>query len=98
MDQQLTAVSLRPRMPPRRKTFEPVTLRIGNDAHRAHMLNLSAGGACLHTRGAVRVWQVVAFEVAGRTLDGRVSWVAGDRCGVRFVTPLTVEDLDDIAS
>ena len=85
-----------PRALPRRKVFEPIVLRIGEDSHRAHMLNLSAGGACLHARCAPKVWTVVAIEFAGRVLDGRVSWVAGDRCGVRFTSPLSATEVDAI--
>ena len=48
-----------PRAVPRRKTFELVGLALENICHRAHMLNLSAGGACLHARCTLRVWQTV---------------------------------------
>ena len=81
---------------PRRKTFEPVVLRVAEVAHRAHMLNLSVGGACLHARCALAIWDTVVIQVAGRSLPGRVSWVAGDRCGVRFTRPLTAAEVDGI--
>lgn len=86
-----------PRAVPRRKTFEPVVLRIADAAHRAHMLNLSVAGACLHARCTLRVWGTVSVDVRGRTLPGRVSWIVGDRCGIRFTTPLTAAEVDAIA-
>ena len=87
-----------PRVLPRRKTFEPVVLTVGDTTHRAHMLNLSAGGACLHARCTVSIWNSVVIALHGRELHGRVSWVAGDRFGVRFVAPLSEAELDAIVS
>lgn len=78
-----------PRGMRRRKTFCPVTIEVGDTRQRAHMLNLSEGGACLHVRGSLRVWSGVGVELDGQLVPARVSWAAGDRCGVRFLQPLT---------
>ena len=83
-----------PRALPRSKTFEPVVLRVADVDHRAHMLNLSVGGACLHARCSLAIWNHVVIDIAGRSLSGRVSWVAGDRCGVRFTNPLTMAEVN----
>lgn len=85
------------RVLPRRKTFAPVALEVDANCYRAHMLNLSAGGACLHSHCTLRAWTKVVVDVRGRKLEGRVSWVAGDRFGVRFTTPLTAAEVDLIA-
>lgn len=86
-----------PRGQPRRKTFLPVTLSIGDQRYRAHMLNLSTGGACVHVaRAPLRVWHAVGVEVAGRAMPGRLSWVDGERCGVRFAVPLTASDVEQL--
>ena len=92
----LTIAAPAPRALPRRKVFEPIVLTVRGEAHRAHMLNLSAGGACLHTRCTLKVLDAVAIEFGGRLLDARVSWTAGDRCGVRFTKPLTPAQVDAI--
>lgn len=86
-----------PRAVARRKTFEPIVLDLAGTKVRAHMLNLSTGGACLHSRCTLRAWQTVSIEVRGRVVRGRVSWIAGERCGVRFVQPLTASEVDAIA-
>lgn len=91
------APALVPRAVPRRKTFELVGLQLDAVCHRAHMLNLSAGGACVHARCTLRVWQTVTVTVRGRVLPGRISWIAGDRCGVRFTTALSAAEVDAIA-
>lgn len=85
------------RTQPRRKTFHPVVLRIGDDRHRAHMLNLSTGGACIHAgRAPLQLAHSVRVEVGGWTLPARVSWIAGERCGIRFLKPLTVTDVEKL--
>lgn len=83
-----------PRHMPRRKTFRLVAIEVDRACHRAHMLNLSTGGACLHARLTLRAWQTIGVDLDGRMLPARVSWTAGDRCGVRFLEPLTVEEVD----
>ena len=83
-----------PRHQPRRKTFRVVAIEVDRVSHRAHMLNLSTGGACLHARLSLRPWQTVGGDLDGRLLPARVSWTAGDRCGVRFLEPLTAAEVD----
>lgn len=86
-----------PRAVPRRKTFELVALEVDGGTYRAHMLNLSLGGACLHSQCALKAWKRVVVDVRGRKLEGRISWVAGDRFGVKFTAPLTAAEVDRIA-
>lgn len=87
-----------PRGQPRRKVFHPVALLVGGERHRAHMLNVSVGGACLYARCPLRVWGGVTIEIEDSVLEGRISWVAGDRCGVRFTRPLTPAELNALST
>jgi hypothetical protein len=82
-----------PRAAPRRKVFHPATLETADGRQRAHLLNLSAVGACLHVQAGVRIWSAVVIQAAGQTVAARVTWADGQRCGVKFVTPLDAATL-----
>ena len=85
-----------PRHEPRRKIFRVVAIEADRAIHRAHMLNVSTGGACLHARLSLRPWQTVTVDIDGQLVPARVSWTAGDRCGVRFLEPLTADRVDQL--
>ena len=83
-----------PRAAPRRKVFRPAWLETGNDRHRAHILNLSAIGACVHARAVHRVWSGVTLQIGEQALAARVTWADGERCGVKFARALSPTELD----
>jgi hypothetical protein len=85
-----------PRAAPRRKLFHPGWLDTADGRHRAHVLNMSAIGACVHARCVHRVWSSVTLQLDALTMMGRVTWADGERCGVKFARPLTASELDEI--
>lgn len=87
-----------PRAALRVKVFRPVWLDTADGRTRAHVINLSAIGACLHARCAHPVWSGVALELNGELISGRVTWTDGDRCGVKFAQPLRADALAVLAT
>lgn len=85
-----------PRHATRHKIFRVVAVEVDRTCYRAHMLNVSIGGACLHARLSLRPWQTVMVDLDGHLIPSRVSWAAGDRCGVRFLEPLTEAKVDTL--
>ena len=83
-----------PRAAPRRKLFRPAWLETADGRHRAHILNLSTIGACVHARCVHRVWSGVTLQLGERAVKGRVTWADGERCGIKFVQPLQPAELD----
>lgn len=88
------ARTLVPRAAPRRKVFRPVWLDTGSGRHRAHILNLSAIGACVHARAVHRVWSGVTLQIGEQGIAGRITWADGERCGVKFARALSPAELD----
>lgn len=82
-----------PRAALRHKVFRAAWLDTAGGRTRAHVLNLSELGACVHARCAHPVWSAVTLDIAGRRIDGRVTWTADDRCGVKFTRPLAPAEL-----
>jgi hypothetical protein len=77
----------------RLKTFTLTCLRFKGKQCRAHVLNISQAGAHLvTTEGFRRGDQIWLGEEAGPEM-ATVVWVAGAKLGVRFVTPLTDQQL-----
>jgi hypothetical protein len=87
------ATVLTPRAQPRRKVFSPVWLDTASGRHRAHLLNLSAIGAGVHARCDHRAWSRVTLGTDGHAIEARVTWAEGERCGVKFLRPLTADEL-----
>lgn len=76
------------RAAPRYKLFQPTNVSVAGLENRAHLLNLSVGGALLYSQDApapgtnVRVW------CGGDLLSARVVWREDRRFGLAFSTPL----------
>ena len=86
-----------PRAATRVKVFRPVWLDTADGRTRAHLINLSAIGACLHAPCAHPVWSAVVLELNGERVNGRVTWTEGRRCGVKFAQALTAGALASLA-
>lgn len=84
----VTAQGLRPRAATRHKLFEPVLLRQGGVAVRAHMLDLSVTGALLHAERPPVIGARVTIHAEGAGAAARVIWVRAKRFGLRFDMPL----------
>ncbi|MDH7974366.1 PilZ domain-containing protein [Sphingomonas sp. AR_OL41] len=70
------------------KTFLPVALDSSQGGARGHILNLSAGGALVHSATTHHVGTIVRLSLGDFQLSGRVAWRAGERFGVAFLTAL----------
>lgn len=78
----------------RLKLFEPVKLRCGGVAVRAHLLDLSVTGALAHSDRPPAPGDHVLIEGESLAVAGRVMWVRAKRFGVHFDLPLACEAVD----
>lgn len=76
------------RCAPRLKIFQPTLMRVASDVTRAHLLDVSAGGAQIHLRTPPEVGAVVHIALGGNQRPARVAWRLGKRVGVTFLAPL----------
>jgi hypothetical protein len=81
------------RATPRLKVFEPAEMRVGLTTERVHLLDLSFGGALVHSVAPPAVGATVRIACAGTTRLARVVRRDGDRFGVQFMLPLTKDQL-----
>lgn len=77
------------RVSPRHKLFEPVTMTIDDNPARAHILNISATGALVHSLTPPSTDAKINLELDGRQHCVSMVWSDGNRFGVRFRTPIT---------
>ncbi|WP_311268930.1 PilZ domain-containing protein [Sphingobium sp. WCS2017Hpa-17] len=84
----ITALGMRPRSAARHKLFEPLAIRHGGLSCRAHMLDLSVGGALLHADHPPPVGAAVLIEGPELTAGAHIVWTRGKRFGIRFDMPL----------
>ncbi|MES2043743.1 MAG: PilZ domain-containing protein [Pseudomonadota bacterium] len=73
---------------PRLKVFLPIEIYAGTTPLRAHLLDLSASGALVHSIAAPATGTPVRLMVAGLVRTARVVWQDGVRFGIAFVVPL----------
>lgn len=77
------------RATPRYKLFQPTEIVVGAHVARAHLLNLSAGGALIFFRNPPALGTMLGVQCGERTLRARVAWAKTDRFGAAFLSPLT---------
>ncbi len=73
---------------PRRKIFQPVDLHAAGRALRAHLLDLSASGALVHSTTAPAPGTPLRLTLDGSVRTARVVWREGVRFGIAFALPL----------
>lgn len=78
------------------KTFLPVTLDSAAGSARGHILNLSVGGALLHSTLTHRVGTVIRVTLGDFHISGRVAWREGERFGLAFLTAIPVLGLQQM--
>ena len=86
------------RAEPRAKVFLLASLRRGEQKDRAHLLDLSPGGARVHCAVAPRPAESVELVWGPIRMRGMVMWVRDDRFGVRFdrrLSPIELESAID---
>ena len=84
------------RAKPRLKLFEPTELEAGPAPTRAHLLDLSATGALVHSASPPAPGQSVKLALDGKPRQARVMWVDDRRFGVAFRVPLSDGQVTDI--
>ena len=78
---------------PRLKVFRPAEVRTSDGAVRVHLLDVSCGGAWIHAAVPLPVGTTLVLTCLGRRRTAEVAWVKESRCGIRFNSPLTSEEL-----
>ena len=73
---------------PRLKVFQPIEMHAGTVPLRAHLLDLSASGALVHSATAPAPGTPVRLTIGGLMRSARVVWQDGVRFGIAFVVPL----------
>ena len=73
---------------PRLKVFLPIELYAGTTPLRAHLLDLSASGALVHSVAAPAPGSPVRLMIGGLVRTARVVWQDGVRFGIAFAVPL----------
>ncbi|WP_404373036.1 PilZ domain-containing protein [Sphingomonas sp. MMS24-J45] len=82
----------------RRKIFHPVELRIGGGSRRAHLLDLSAGGALAHCRNPPTTGASLVLVIGGALHTASVVWQDGLRFGLAFRFRLDRAEIDRIVA
>ena len=83
----------------RRASRVPVELdarvrELGSEGVEARVLNISESGFMAETDGSFEVGARVWLMLVGRSrVNAVVKWVAGDRIGAEFASPVSLEDL-----
>ena len=76
------------RVASRLKVFQPVELHTDKGCVRAHLLNVSATGALVHTPSPPDPGSVVKLTINGGLRAARVVWTDGARLGISFARAL----------
>ncbi len=77
------------RAKPRRKLFLPSAMRIGTQAFRVHLLDLSETGAQVHHPAPPPIGTTVLLDCGSERRFARVVRRDGARFGVQFTVPLS---------
>lgn len=86
------------RAEPRVKTFQLASLRADDAVCRAHVLDISRSGARVHCTADLRRGQRVTLMMEHLRIAATILWVAEQRAGIRFQTPLIDDQLRRIAA
>ena len=76
------------RVKPRLKVFQPIELITNKGCVRGHLLDVSVGGALVHTQSAPAQGSFVKLTIIGEVQLARVVWTNGPRFGAAFVFAL----------
>lgn len=81
------------RLHPRAKVFQPAEIQRQAVVARGHVINLSAGGALVHSPALLPTDRQILLRFAGLDRACVIVWRVDDRAGVRFIDRLTDEQL-----
>jgi hypothetical protein len=82
------------RAQPRLKVFQPIELHVGAMPLRAHLLDLSASGALVHSVAAPAANTALRLTLGGLVRTARVVWRDGVRFGIAFTVPLCESEVE----
>ncbi|WP_415644283.1 PilZ domain-containing protein [Sphingomonas antarctica] len=80
----------------RYKIFRRGTWREGGSEFILHLLDISVSGARAHTTNSPHAQTIIDVECLHPLGTARVCWVAGNTCGLQFLSPLTADIVTDI--
>lgn len=83
---------------PRRKIFHPVELRAGGNARRAHLLDLSAGGALAHCVDPPAAGVSIILVIGEVAHAASVMWRDGLRFGMAFRFHLSAAEIERVTA
>ncbi|WP_242146981.1 PilZ domain-containing protein [Sphingomonas sp. BAUL-RG-20F-R05-02] len=72
----------------RHNLFEPIEITVDRQSVRAHLLNVSATGALVHSAAPPALGATVKLKMLGIERSARVVWSKASRFGVAFDTEL----------
>ena len=81
------------RAEPRMRVVLPAELRSETSRTHCRVLDMSRGGACLELEGSVALGREVTLHSGAMTVAGKVMWLDGRRCGVRFTKQMRATEL-----
>lgn len=70
---------------PRFKMFQPIRVMCNGAQLRAHLLDLSATGALIHSTALLEPGAAIVVELGSWSRAARVEWRRDDKAGIRFV-------------
>jgi PilZ domain len=82
------------RRQPRLKVFQPIEIHVGTTPLRAHLLDLSASGALVHSTTAPATGTPLRLTLGGLVRTARVVWRDGVRFGIAFTVPLCETEVE----
>ncbi|WP_370655241.1 PilZ domain-containing protein [Sphingomonas aurea] len=75
------------------KVFVPTELILNGIPARAHLLDLSASGARIHTHSAAKVGEHAVLRLNDEAHEARIIWSRGDRLGLKFKRELNANQI-----
>jgi hypothetical protein len=81
------------RAAPRYKLFQPTEIVHADKSQRAHLLNLSTGGALVHASEVQTKASRLLIRCGDKRVGAKVMWVSDKRFGVAFDIPLSEEQV-----
>jgi hypothetical protein len=81
------------RVEPRMRVLLPAELRTETSSTPCRVLDMSRGGACLELDGPIALGREVLLHSGAMSRAGKVMWLDGRRCGIRFAQQMRATEL-----
>ena len=90
-------ISEEPRLDPRSHVFLMAALYVGSTSLPVRVRNISAHGALLEGSNLPKEQRIVSLKRGSLASAGQIAWSTGQQCGIRFSSPIDVNDWVDRA-